>query len=302
MGTPPFAAVSLKTLVGAGHDVAGVFSRPDRPAGRGRRLKESAVKELAQTLGLPVFQPERPGAAIADLRTLAPEIVVVVAYGRILPPEILALPPAGCVNLHASLLPAYRGAAPIQWALLNGETRTGVTTMRMDSGLDTGDILLQRECPILPEDDLGALQAKLAGQGAELLLETLRRLETGLLAPQPQRAGATMAPRLKREDERLNWTEDAFRLACRIRALSPRPGAFTELRGETLKVWAAEPRTETVGAAPGEIIRPTEQGLLCAAGSGGLELKIVQPAGRGRMTGADFARGRRLRAGERFAL
>jgi methionyl-tRNA formyltransferase len=300
MGSPAFAAVSLEELSGAGHTIAGVFTQPDRPAGRGRQLQQGAVKRLAQTLGLKVFQPESLRGADETLRLLLPEAVVVVAYGQILPPEILSLPPGGCVNLHASLLPFYRGAAPIQWALINGEARTGVTTMRMDAGLDTGDILLQSECPILPGDDMGALRNKLAGQGAKLLTETLRRLETGTLTARPQGSGATLAPRLRREDERLNWNEDASRLSWRIRALRPQPGAFALLRGEPVKIWEADPRAGEFGAVPGEIVRFTKNGPLCAAGCGGLELKIVQPAGRGRMTGADMARGRRLAPGERF--
>jgi methionyl-tRNA formyltransferase len=302
MGTPEFAAVSLRALIGAGHEVAGVFTQPDRPAGRGRRLKESAVKELALTAGIEVFQPARSREGAEALRALRPELIAVVAYGQILPPEILALPPGGCVNLHASLLPLYRGAAPIQWALLNGETETGVTTMRMDAGMDTGDILLQEACPILPGEDMGALHDKLARLGAALLAETLRRLGRGGLTARPQGEGVTCAPRLERSDERLRWPEDAVSLARRVRALRPWPGAFTQLRGETIKVWAAEVRAEeALGAAgPGEILRLGESGILCATGRSALEIMTVQPAGRKSMAAADFARGRRLEPGARF--
>ncbi|MDR0433957.1 MAG: methionyl-tRNA formyltransferase, partial [Gracilibacteraceae bacterium] len=263
------------------------------------------VKELALALGLDIFQPNRLQEAVAALRDLRPELIAVVAYGQMLPPEILSLPPGGCVNLHASLLPLYRGAAPIQRALLNGETRTGVTTMRMDAGMDTGDILLQCGCSIPPGEDMGGLHDKLAPLGAELLAETLRRLEDGALTARPQGDGATYAPLLRRADERLVWTESAVSLARRVRALRPRPGAFTQLGSETLKVWTAEARpggTAAAGAspAPGEILRFTAAGLLCAAGSGELELISVQPAGRGRMAAADFARGRRLDPGDRF--
>ncbi|MDR1961621.1 MAG: methionyl-tRNA formyltransferase [Gracilibacteraceae bacterium] len=307
MGTPEFAAVSLRRLTAAGHAIAGVFTQPDRPSGRGRQISRSAVKELAQVLGFEVFQPVRLKGKeeLECLRLLRPEIIAVVAYGQILPPEVLNLPPGGCINLHASLLPFYRGAAPIQWALLNGESKTGVTTMRMDAGLDTGDILLQSECPILPGDDMGTLHDKLAAQGADLLAETLRRHEAGSLTAQPQADGATFAPRLRRKDERLDWTEDAANIVRRIRALRPWPGAYTEFRGESIKIWEAEARAlealpGRIGGAPGEISRVTEQSLLCAAGRGWVEIGILQPAGRGRMTGADFANGRRPVPGERF--
>ncbi|KLU61021.1 methionyl-tRNA formyltransferase [Peptococcaceae bacterium CEB3] len=243
MGTPDFAVPSLEALVGAGHEVVGVFTQPDRPAGRGRQMKASAVKTAALALGLPVFQPERVKTpeAVAQLGRLAPECIVVVAYGQILSPEILALPPRGCVNVHASLLPDYRGAAPIQWAVIRGERVTGITTMLMNEGLDTGDTLLRAEYPLSAETTGGEAHEALARLGARLLLKTLTSLEAGTLQPVPQSGQGSYAPLLTRKDEKIDWEAGSWAIHNLIRGLNPWPGAYTTFRGEGLKVWRSSP-------------------------------------------------------------
>ncbi|MDP4127948.1 MAG: methionyl-tRNA formyltransferase, partial [Bacillota bacterium] len=236
MGTPDFAVPALRALVNGGHSVVGVFTQPDRPAGRGKNLKPSPVKVAAEELGLPVFQPARikTPEGIQTLRDLAPECIIVVAYGQILSKDILQLPPKGCINVHASLLPAYRGAAPIHWAIMKGETHTGVTTMLMDEGLDTGDMLLKREVAISDKTTTGEVHDSLATLGGELLMETLSALEMGKLIPIPQTGESNYAPLLSRNHERLNWSRGAKELHDQIRGLNPWPGAFATFRGENL--------------------------------------------------------------------
>jgi methionyl-tRNA formyltransferase len=233
MGTPDFAVPSLQALQEAGHQIAGVFTQPDRPAGRGKKMMPSPVKVLAEKLNLPVFQPLKikTPEAIDSIRKLEPECIVVVAYGQILSPEILNLPPYGCINVHASLLPSYRGAAPIHWAVLNGEQKTGVTTMLMDEGLDTGDMLLAAEYPISSTATTGEVHDALARLGAEVLLKTLRGLQDGTLKPVPQPQEFTYAPPLKREHERIDWSHSALAIHNQIRGLNPWPGAYTTFRG-----------------------------------------------------------------------
>ncbi len=315
MGTPDFAVPSLQSLVKAGYEVVGVFTQPDRPAGRGKKLKPSPVKVAAEELGLAVFQPHKikTPEAIHQLRDLAPDSIIVVAYGQILSKEILQLPTKGCINVHASLLPAYRGAAPIHWAVMKGENRTGVTTMLMDEGLDTGDILLQREAAISNEATTGELHDRLAVLGGELLIDTLHELEMGKLIATPQTGESNYAPLLKREHESLNWTRPAAELHDQIRGLNPWPGAFTSFRGENLKIWRSTPwqqkeedpisnREKEVKAVaePGEIIRVLGEGLLVQTGDGVLQILEVQPAGKRAMPGRDFFNGRHGQAGEKF--
>ena len=312
MGTPAFAAVSLKSLLDAGHSVPAVVTRPDAAAGRGLTLRPSAVKTLAADQGITVLQPDRikDPVFLDQIDAIAPEIVVVVAFGRLLPPRLLTTAPLGAVNLHASLLPKYRGAAPIPRAIARGETQTGVTTMRMIERLDAGDILLQRVTPIAPEENAGDLEARLAVMGAGLLLTTLKGLEAGSITPTPQdEAGATFAPTLKKEDGLIDWTRPAEEIARRVRAFDPRPGAYTRLAApdaRTLRVWMA--RVDPAGAGGAEAgtvlscVRggdPSCRGLRVACGADTcLLLVTLQPEGRRRMTAAEVVSGRHLKEGD----
>ena len=301
MGTPDFALPSLEVLVSSPHRVVGVVTQPDRPRGRGKKVQPPPVKVRALSLGLPVFQPQRvKEEGFVDLvRGLAPDAVVVVAYGQILPPSILRLPPYGCINLHASLLPRYRGAAPIQRAIMNGEKETGVTTMLMDEGLDTGGILLQRRVPIYEEDTAGKLHDRLAREGAELLLETLDLLARGDLAPRPQdHRLATYAPPLTPEDELIDWRRPARDLYNQVRALNPWPVARTWLEGKVLKVWraAASPLPPPAEAQPGEVVLSRKE-LVVATGVGCLALLEIQLEGGKRLPAEDFLRGRPIPEG-----
>ncbi|MGB3959281.1 MAG: methionyl-tRNA formyltransferase, partial [bacterium] len=270
MGTPEFALISLEKLIEAGEEVVGVITQPDRPRGRGRRVTASPVKAFAQEKAIPVYQPERlkDGEVLEKLAGFAPDLIVVVAYGKILPREVLELPPLGCINVHASLLPRYRGAAPIHWAIIRGEGVTGVTTMYIDEGMDTGDIILQEEVPILPEDNAGTLHDKLAHAGARLLLDTVARIKAGTAPriPQPEE-GVSYAPPLERTDEILDWNRPARQLWFQVRGLNPWPGAMTYWQGEILKVWEVSPLKGDGDAAPGEIIAVDKQeGILVGTG------------------------------------
>lgn len=316
MGTPDFAVPTLRALAESGQTIVGVFTQPDRPAGRGKSLKPSPVKVTAEELGLPIFQPDKIKSTqwIQQLRDLAPECIIVVAYGQILPKEILDLPVRGCINVHASLLPAYRGAAPIHWAVIKGETVTGVTTMLMDEGLDTGDMLLKQETSISPEATTGEIHDKLAASGAELLIGTLQQLEMGNLIPTPQAGESNYAPLLKREHERLDWSNRAIELHDQIRGLNPWPGAFAVFRGENLKIWRSIPflqsdsavirigtdDSKTVSADPGQIIQVLGDSLLVQTGEGILRVFEVQPAGKRSMPARDFFNGRHGQVGEKF--
>lgn len=298
LGTPVFAVPTLERILAAGHKVLEVVTQPDRPRGRGNQLAASPVKQAALRLGLPVYQPERVRRpeAVEHLRALAPEAMVIVGYGQIIPQSILDLAPKGIINVHASLLPKYRGAAPIQWAIANGETRTGVTTMRIDAGLDTGDMLLKAETAIGPEENAVELGERLAPMGADLLVETLARLDS--LAPEKQdNAQATHAPIIKKEDGMIDWARPACEIHNRVRGLQPWPGGFTKFRGQVLHVWKCRiAAAAETGAGPGRIvnIRP----LLVACGGGSIELQEVQTEGRKRMSAADFANGQRLAENE----
>ena len=324
MGTPDFAVPSLQALVKGGHDVVGVFTQPDRPAGRGKKFKPSPVKLAAEELDLAVFQPEKikTPEGIQQLRALAPDSIIVVAYGQILSREILQLPSQGCINVHASLLPSYRGAAPIHWAVMRGEISTGVTTMLMDEGLDTGDILLKREVLISDEATTGEIHDQLAALGGELLIDTLNEFKMGRLIATPQTGKSNYAPLLKRENEGLDWSRRAAELHHQIRGLNPWPGAFATFRGENLKIWRStpflrtdkysetegrmfEPRTSSLEprvkeAEPGQILQVLEDSLLVQTGDGVLRILEVQPAGKRAMPARDFFNGRHGQVGEKL--
>jgi methionyl-tRNA formyltransferase len=293
LGTPAFAVPTLERMVEAGHEVLAVVTQPDRASGRGQQTAAPPVKVAALRLGLAVYQPERVRRpeALEYLRNLAADAMVVVGYGQIIPQSVIDLAPFGIINVHASLLPAYRGAGPIQWAILKGETRTGVTTMRIDAGLDTGDMLLKAETEIGAEENAIELGRRLAAMGADLLVETLRGLEAGAIVPEKQDSAlATYAPLLKKEDGLIDWNQPAGSIHNRVRGLQPWPGAYTTLRGSLLHIWRARP---AVGSGtPGHIVslRP----LTVACGDGALELIEVQMEGRKRMPATDFANGHRL--------
>ncbi len=303
-GTPRFAVPTLKRLVADGQHVSLVVTQPDRPRGRGMELVTSPVKEAAIGLGIPIGQPatiKKNDEFRAQLTSLQPDAIIVVGYGRIIPQWMIDLPRLGNLNLHASLLPKYRGAAPIQWAIANGESVTGVTTMRIDAGLDTGDILLQREMPILREDTAETLAPRLAAVGAELMVETLRALESGQLHSTPQNhAEATLAPILKKEDGRMDFSRSANDLFNRMRGFQPWPGAFTTFKTKALQVHRAETVQHTGELSPG-IIAVNAARLLVGCGQGTvLELIEVQIEGKRRMTAQEFINGYRLKTGDRL--
>jgi len=303
MGTPDFAVPSLAALIRGGRNVAGVVTQPDRPKGRGRQAAPPPVKALALDRGIAVYQPERvrDAAFLEVFRGIAPDLVVVAAFGQILPKEILARPKFGCINVHPSLLPRSRGAAPIQWTLIRGETRTGVTIMQMDEGVDSGDILLQEETPILPEEDFGALHDRLALAGAELLIRAVEAIEAGKAVRTAQDpAGATLAPRLKKEDGRIRWEKGCREIVNLIRGLSPAPGAYTSLNGKVLKIFSAAVSERRHGEAPGTAGVLPEGELAVAAGDGYVLLRDVQLENKNRMPVRDFLRGCRLAPGTRL--
>lgn len=295
MGSPAFAVPALEALVGA-YRVVGVVTQPDRPAGRGSRLRPPAVKVAAERLGLPVFQPEQVAApdAMEHLRAWAPDVIVVAAFGQILLPDLLALPPYGCLNLHASLLPRWRGAAPIAAAILAGDAVTGVTLMQMDEGVDTGPLLARREEPIRPDDTTGRLTERLARVGAELLVDVLPRYLRGEIRPVPQpEEGVTYCRPLKKEDGHLDWARPAAELERRVRATNPWPGAFTFWKGQMLKVWRAAAHPDRVGDAPPGTVIPMGDGAAVVTGQGLLELLEIQMAGKNSLPIEAFLRGRR---------
>lgn len=305
MGTSPFAVPSLEALVSAGHDIATVVTQPDRPGGRGRSMRMSPVKQLALTLGLPVFQPERirEQDAIDHIKNYEPlDAIVVAAFGQIIPQAILNMPKYGSINVHASLLPKYRGAAPIQYAIMRGEAKTGVTTMLMDAGLDTGDILLMSETEIGMDETAGELEPRLANIGAELLILTLDKLERGEITPQPQDPSrATVAKSLKRDEGRIDWNRPAKDIQNLVRAFTPRPGTFTILNNAQIKIHKAEAIGEiSEGKAPGEVVDITKDEIIVAAGEGGVKLIEIQPENRQKMSAGAFARGSRLNLGTLF--
>ena len=294
LGTPAFAVSTLEYIVEAGHKVVAVVTQPDRPRGRGQHPAPPPVKEAALRLSLPVYQPERVRRpeAVEHLRALAPEAMVVVGYGQIIPQTVIDLAPLGIINVHASLLPKYRGAGPVQWAIINGETRTGVTTMRINAGLDTGDMLLKAETEIGPDETAVELGGRLAVLGADLLVRTLDGMARGVITPQPQNpAEATYAPLLKKGDGVIDWTQPATAIHNRVRGLQPWPGASTLFRGQALHIWRSRPHTGQ-GAAPGHFV--SLKPLVVSCGSGSLELLEVQVEGRKRISASDFGNGQRL--------
>jgi methionyl-tRNA formyltransferase len=302
-GTPDFAATVLAALLETRHELACVYTQPDRPAGRGRKLKASAVKILAERSGIPVRQPVRPPEIRQALAALKPEVMVVAAYGLLLPAEILTTPAKGCINVHASLLPRWRGAAPIQRAILAGDRETGVSIMQMDKGLDTGDVLRAARCEVSRDDTAGSLHHRLALLGAETLLKTLESVSEGRLQPAPQEeALATYAPRIEKQEARLDWRLDAESLERQVRAFNPWPVAFTELpdatgsAGPRLRVWRARVALdEAASTTPGSVIFTRAEGIGVATGRGVLILGEVQLPGSRVMSAADFLNARPLK-------
>ena len=301
MGTPEIAAVTLKELLQGPDPVVGVVTQPDRPAGRGQKTISSPVRGVAESHGVPVIAPEKirdPGF-LATLNDWNPQIIVVVAFGRILPATILDLAPHGCVNVHYSLLPKYRGAAPAAWTIINGEEKGGVTTMRLEQKMDAGPIYLQEETAVPPDETTASLQDKLTPVGARLLLETIRRLKDGTLAPQTQdEAKATFAPMIKKEDGLIDWSRSAAEIERRVRGFTPWPSAYTHLRGKLMKVHRAKVIATTERGHPGEIIRADGNGFWVATGSGALSLEEVQLENRKRLLGVEFLKGARMGKGE----
>jgi methionyl-tRNA formyltransferase len=303
LGSGSFAIPSLEALLAAGHEVVAVVTQPDREKGRGRELTPPPLKPVAAARGLRLLQPRRvrEPESVAALQALAPEVQVVVAYGQILPRAVIDIAPRGTVNVHGSLLPRYRGAAPVQWAIVNGESETGVTTMLIDEGLDTGPTLLARATSIAEDETADVLESRLARIGGELLAETLEGLRSGTIVPQPQDpARATLAPLIKKEDGLIDWGRAASVLARRVRGFHPWPGAHTSVRGRGLKILRARGEMGPEGP-PGTLLAIERDGLVVAAGEGtALRLLDVQPESRNPMPAAAFAAGARLAPGERL--
>jgi len=311
MGTPEFAVSSLQALIQAGEEVIAVVTQPDKPKGRGKRLASPPVKELALRYNIPVLQPVkiRNEGFISIMKDLHPDIIVVIAYGKILPKAVLDIPPQGCINVHASLLPKYRGAAPINWAIINGEKETGITTMLMDEGMDTGDILLTERISIKPEDTTADIHDRLRHVGATLLVETIKRVQSGTLRPVPQdHAQATYAPMLKKEDGRIDWSMGPQEIINLIRGLNPWPGAYTRWEGMQIKIFKAEVISSEFGVwsseiktiEPGTIINVSADGICVAAGRDALLITELQPENRSRMSASEFIKGYKIGKGQIF--
>jgi methionyl-tRNA formyltransferase len=300
MGTPEFAVPSLEALLKSKDDLVGVVTQPDRPKGRGQVLTASPVKQVALRERIPILQPTKmkDPEFLAALAAWKPDLIAVAAFGRILPPAILSLPPKGCINVHGSLLPKYRGAGPIQWAIINGETETGITTMLMDEGMDTGAMLMKEKIAITPDDTAGSLSPRLAELGGRLLVETLARLKAGTMTPQVQdHAQATMAPLLKKEDGVIDWALSATAIANRIRGLTPWPGAYTFLGDDRWMLHRAVALAEPSAEPPGRIIAVTEDAIHVATAEGVLAVKELQPANSRRMTVAQYLAGHPIQPG-----
>jgi methionyl-tRNA formyltransferase len=303
-GTPEFAVPALKKLLSLpAFEVLGVFTQPDRPKGRGHEVSFSPVKEQAAAANARIFQPEKIRAPEVEqqLRELAPDVIVIIAYGQIIPARLLPIPRLGWINLHASLLPKYRGAAPIQWAIANGEQVTGNTSMRIDAGMDTGDMLLQQEMPIGADETAPELAARLSEAGAGLMIETLRGLQSGSLPARAQdSSAASYAPMLKREDGRVEWSKPALEIYNRLRGFTPWPGAYTEFRGQTCHVWGRPLAKEMCPQKPGTLLRDGGKLLVACGAATVMALTHVKVEGRKQITASEFAQGARLQVGERF--
>ena len=312
MGTPEFSVPALLALISGGHEVAAVVTQPDKRKGRGKEMQSTPVKEAALARGIPVFQPERirnNEEFLETLKTIRPDAIVVIAFGQLLPKEVLTLPPYGCINIHASLLPKYRGAAPIQWVVIDGEKETGITTMYMEEGLDTGDMLLKTVIPIEADETGGSLHDKLAKAGGPLILETLKGLEEGTLERIPQTGETCYAKMLTKDLGNVDWSMKAEDIERLIRGLSPWPGTYSRLKGKTVKFWRAQvcgeaPGTEEANAGerplPGTIAAVTKDAILVQTGDGLLAVKELQPAGKKRMDAGAFLRGYPLQAGDKM--
>jgi len=303
MGTPEFAVPSLEALLGSEDQVVGVVTQPDRPKGRGHQLVAPPVKLVAERAGVPILQPLkiRTPEFLQALSAWQPDLIAVTAFGRILHAPILQLPPMGCVNVHGSLLPKYRGAAPVQWAVINGETKTGITTMLMDEGMDTGPMLLQEKLHISPDDTTGTLAPRLAELGGRLLVKTIAQLKAGSVTPTKQDdAQATMAPLLKKEDGLIDWTMTAASLANRVRGLSPWPGAYTFFGEERWNIGKAVSAVGAMTDTPGTIVAVNKQAIVVATGDGLLDILEIQTANSKRMSVGQFLAGHRVTAGIRL--
>ncbi|MFC4305856.1 methionyl-tRNA formyltransferase [Cohnella boryungensis] len=309
MGTPDFAVPSLEALLKQGYEIAAVVTQPDRPKGRKRELTPSPVKVFALERGLQVLQPERLRSpeGVSEVAAIAPDLIVTAAYGQILPKSVLDMPRLGCINVHGSLLPGYRGGAPIQRSIINGEKVTGVTLMYMAEGLDTGDMIAKVEVPIADEDTAGSMFGKLSESGAALLLEWLPRIVDGTAGRTPQsEEEASYAPNLTREDEKLDWSQSSRRIFDRVRGLNPMAGGFTYLDGEVFKVWGCDIpqspdkglRREWESLAPGSVLEADAMGIRVRTGDGTLVLTEVQPAGKKALKATEFAKGARLAPGK----
>ncbi len=305
MGTPQFAVPILEALIKSGEEILAVVTQPDKPAGRGKKLTPPPVKVLAEKHGLPVLQPSKikDPAFLAKLKEASPDVIVVAAYGKILPKEVLEIPKFGCINVHASLLPKFRGAAPINWAIIAGEKETGVTIMQMDEGMDTGDILLMEKIPIEEGETAGTLHDKLSSLGAKLIVKALNLLKEGKLTPRKQpEEGVSYAPMLKKEDGLLDFSRPATELANLIRGLDPWPTAYAYFRGKLIKFFHPRAEKGPSQGEPGEILGLDEEGfLLIGTGEGVLGVKEVQLEGKKRISAEEFVRGYRPAPGERFS-
>ncbi len=302
-GTPAFAVPSLQRLIAErDFEIAGVVTQPDRPRGRGREIQSPPVKDAAVAAGIFVYQPEqiRSDQACEYFQRLAPDAAVIIAYGQIIPPRLIAIPRLGWINLHASLLPKYRGAAPINWAIVNGEARTGLTTMQIDAGLDTGPMLLKYETEIGADETAPELTARLAEAGAPLMVETLRKLANGEVTAAPQdNSAATSAPPMKKANGRIDWSQTAQQIYARIRGLQPWPGAFTAFRGKSAHIWG-KPAAPDETPKPGTIVVRANGIFVVCGGESALQLESIQLEGRKQISAREFANGARLTPGERF--
>lgn len=303
MGTPDFTVPSLKRLIGE-YEVVGVFTQPDRPKGRGQKLQMSPVKELALKYNIPVFQPERlrrDMEALNKIKELEPDLIVVIAFGQILTKEVLDIPGFGCINVHASLLPRLRGAAPINWAIINGDKKTGITTMMMDEGIDTGDMLLKEEVEISEDETAGELHDKLMEIGSNLLMKTLKLLEDGKLVREKQEDSiSTYAPMMSKELGKINWAEDADKIHNLIRGVTPWPGAYCFYKGTMVKLWKTKKINGETGMSPGTIVRVSRDSIEVACGKGKIAVLELQEVGGKRLSVSNYLNGHCILEGETF--